>query len=181
MQSRGMKLYVTYGFLITLGSAILTMAMFALGYHSENIAMGQKIGWLGIVISVAGIAFGMREYRREAGQGVMSYGRALGTGLLISLWTALFSTIFNLAYFKFINPGFSEAMVQFQLAEMERKGLPANAIDQAEGMIRMFMSTPMMMIMGAFMVVLSGFIISLVLAAIFKSKADAVATPPVQA
>lgn len=174
-----MKLYVTYGLLITLASVIFTMTLFMLGYHSENVAMGQKIGWLGIIISIVGLALGMREYRNEAGQGAMSYGRGLGTGLLITLWTALFTSIFNVIYFKFINPGFSEAMVQFQLAEMEAKGMPANTIDQAEGMIRMFMSTPMMVIMGAFMMVFSGLIISLVLAAIFKAKPSADA-PPVQ-
>lgn len=175
-----MRLYATYGFLITLATVIWTMTLFMLGYHSENIAMGQKLGWLGIIISVVGIALGMREYRNEVGQGVMSYGRGLGTGMLITLWSTLFSSIFNVVYFKFINPNFSEMMLQFQLAEMEAKGIPAANIDQAEGMIRMFTSAPMMTIFGTLAMVFGGFVVSLVLAAIFKAK-PAGDAPPVQA
>ncbi|HEY5550311.1 MAG TPA: DUF4199 domain-containing protein [Opitutaceae bacterium] len=174
-----MKLYVSYGALIALGSAILTMALFALGYHTDNIAAGQKLGWLGVVITVAGLSLGMREYRREVGQGVMSYGRALGTGVLISLWTALFSAIFSVIYFMFINPGFTDAMVQFQIAEMERKGMPASTIEQSEGVLRFFSSTPMLTIISGIMTVIFGVVISLILAAIFKSKPGQSAPPPV--
>lgn len=173
-----MKLYATYGFLITLGTAILTMALFMLGYHGENLAMGQKLGWLSLVISVAGIALGMREYRNEAGRGAMSYGRGVGTGVLITLWTTLFSSVFNVIYFKFINPGFTEAMVQFQIAEMEGKGVPAATIDQTEGMIRTMMSIPLMTLFGAFGIMIGGVIVSLVLAAIFKAE-PAPTVPPV--
>lgn len=176
-----MKLYVTYGFLIALGSAILTMALFALGYHSENLAAGQKLGYLGIVIAIAGLSFGMREYRNEVGKGVMSYGRALGTGVLISMWSTLFSAVFNIVYFMVINPGFSEAMVQFQMAEMEKKGMPAATIEQSEGVLRFFMSAPMITIMGAIMGMIFCVVLSLVLAAIFKSKSGQSAPPPVAA
>lgn len=174
-----MKLYVTYGFLISLGGAILTMAMFALGFHTDNIAAGQKWNWLGIAIALAGIAFGMREYRREVGQGVMSYGRGVATGLFISLWSALFSAIFTIIYFTVINPGFSEAMVQFQMAEMERKGMPPAQIDQAEGMIRAFSSAPAITVIGAIMGIVMGLVLSLILAAVFKSKGESVGAPPV--
>jgi len=174
-----MKLYLTYGFLISLGGAILTMAMFALGFHTDNIAAGQKWNWLGIAIALAGIALGMREYRREVGQGVMSYGRGVATGLFISLWSALFSAVFSVIYFTVVNPGFSEAMVQFQMAEMERKGIPPASIDQAEGMIRAFSSAPAITIMGAVMGVIMGLVLSLILAAILKSKGQDAEAPPV--
>ncbi|HUG09753.1 MAG TPA: DUF4199 domain-containing protein [Opitutaceae bacterium] len=174
-----MKLYVTYGFLIALGSAILTMALFALGYHSENLAMGQKLGYLGFVIAIAGLSLGMREYRNEVGKGVMSYGRALGTGVLISIWSAVFGAVFNFVYFQFINPGFTDANVQFQMAEMERKGMPASTVEQAEGMIRLFSSAPMITILGTIMAVIFGAVLSLILAAIFKSKSGVSAPPHV--
>lgn len=177
-----MKLYVTYGFLIALGSAILTMALFALDFHTyENMAAGQRWNWLGVLITIAGLSLGMREWRNEVGQGVMSYGRALGTGVLISLWMALFSAVFTFIYFQFINPGFTDAMVQFQMAEMERKGMPAATIEQSEGVLRFFSSTPMLTIMGAIMACVFGVILSLILAAIFKSKPGRPTPPPVAA
>jgi hypothetical protein len=177
-----MKLYATYGFLIALGSAILTMALFALDFHTfENMAAGQRWNWLGVLITIAGLSLGMREWRNEVGQGVMSYGRALGTGVLISLWMALFSAVFTFIYFKFINPGFTDAMVQFQMAEMERKGMPAATIEQSEGVLRFFSSTPMLTVMSAIMGCVFGVILSLILAAIFKSKPGQSAPPPVAA
>jgi len=177
-----MKLYATYGFLIALGSAILTMALFALDFHTyENMAAGQKWNWLGLLISIAGLSMGMREWRNEVGKGVMSYGRAFGTGFLISIWSALFGAVFTFVYFAFINPGFTDAMVQFQMAEMERKGMPAATIEQTEGVLRFFSSTPVLTIFSAIMACIFGAIISLILAAIFKSKPGQSAPPPITA
>jgi ABC-type phosphate transport system permease subunit len=123
----------------------------------------------------------MREYRNEVGQGVMSYGRALGTGTLISVWAALFNVVFTIVYFKIINPGFTEAIVQFQMAEMEKKGIPAATIEQSEGVLRFMSGALMLTIMATIMSVILGIILSLILAAIFKSKPGQSAPPPVAA
>jgi len=177
-----MKLYVTYGFLIALGSAILTMALFALDFHTfENMAAGQKWNWLGVLISIAGISLGMREWRNDVGQGVMSYGRGVGTGTLISVWAALFNAVFTLIYFMVINPGFTDAIVQFQMAEMERKGMPAATIEQSEGVLRFMSSAPMLTIMATIMSVIFGVLLSLIIAAVIKSKPGQSAPPPIPA
>ena len=180
-----MKLYVTYGFFMALAGAVLTLALFALGYHTDNIAAGEKWAYLGIVIAVAGTALGMREWRNEVGKGIMSYGRGLGTGILICVWSALFTAIFNAIYFTVINPGYSEAMVQYKLTEMQQKNMPPQAMEQAEHIMRLFMKSPVLVIMGFIMTVIFGVVISLILAAIFKSEgnqstASAATPPPVQ-
>jgi hypothetical protein len=178
-----MKLYATYGFLITLVGALLALTMFSLGYHSTNFAVSQHPAWLLVVMAIAGtgIALGMRDYRKEIGDGVMSYGRGLGTGVLITLWSTAFSLVFNIVYLKFINPGYSEAMFQFQMAEAERKGMPAAQIDQAEGILRAISSTVGITVGGVVVGLLIGVVLSLILAAIFKSKPGQSAPPPVAA
>ena len=178
-----MKLYVSYGFYIALAGAILTLAIFALGYHTENIGVGEKLGYLGIIIAIVGLALGMRAWRDTVGKGKMSYGRGLGTGVLISLWSGLFTAIFNLIYFMVINPGFAETMTQYKISEMEAKGMPQQAIQSAEGIMRFMMKPPVMTISGFIGGVIFSFVICLILAAIFKSDGgkNSGSVPPVQA
>ena len=145
---------------------------------SEKSKTMKKLGYLGVVIAIAGIALGMREWRDKVGHGTMSYGRGLGVGVLISIWSALFTAIFNMIYFMVINPGFSETMVQYRLAEMQGKGLPPQAIDQAEGVMRFMMKPPIMTVMGLIMGIIIGFVLSLILAAIFKADANKNGVPP---
>jgi hypothetical protein len=140
----------------------------------------RKIEWWRVIVALSQL-IDMREWRKEEGQGVMSYGRGVGTGILITLWSTFFSLIFNVVYFKFINPGYSEAIFQFQMAEMERKGMPAAQIAQAEGFLRVTSSTIGMAVGGVIIGLLIGAVLSLILAAIFKSKPGVSAPPPVQA
>ena len=124
------------------------------------------------------IAFGMREWRREVGKGAMSYGRGLGTGLLITIWSTLFSIVFQVIYFIFINPGYSEALYQFQVAEMERKGMAEDVISKAEPAMRFMMSTPMLIVFGVIGAIFFGLVLSLILAAVFKAEASNAPVPP---
>ncbi len=101
------------------------------------------------------------------------YGAALGAGVLISLVGAVLSAIFTYVYHAFINPGFSDILVQDALSKMEGKGIPSAQMDKIESFDRILFSPPAMAAIALIFGFIFGVIISLVVAAIVKKPAPA--------
>jgi hypothetical protein len=170
-----MKTYLTYGVSMSLASALLTLILFFLGFHSDPAKLGtsQWISSLGLLaISVTCLSLGMKARRAEVPlTEEYGYGSALFVGFMISLFAGFCSIVTNYLYFNVINPGFTDIIVQAQLDKMEAKGLSGAQLEQAEKGIRMFMNP---IFSGCFVflsVLFWGTLISLVAAAFLKRPA----------
>jgi hypothetical protein len=175
-----MKTYLTYGFIMTLASAFLGLALYFGGLHDDpaKFKLAQNIGYVvGLAIGIVCLLLGMREKRAATPpEKSWGYGSAFGAGVMISLISSVFSTIYNYAYFAYINPRFSELLVEFQIMEMEAKNVPAAHIDAAMPMLEMFARPGVMSAMGlvgGFLILL---VLSLILAAFVKNRP--VTAPP---
>ena len=104
-----MKTCFLYGFLLAVAGSILILVLYFLGFHSDpaKLAAGNWIGGvLGLGIGISLTVLGVKARRSEVPENVeFGYGRALGAGVLISLFASILSTIFNYVYAAFINPG----------------------------------------------------------------------------
>ncbi|MEY3775915.1 MAG: hypothetical protein RLZZ129_2695 [Verrucomicrobiota bacterium] len=169
-----MKTYLTYGFIMTLAGAFVNLGLHFSGFYAdpEKLKMAQNIGIItGLAITITGVLLGMRDKRAGTpADKPWGYGSALGTGVMIGLFSCILSAFYNYAYFAFINPDFTEIVVEAQLAAMEAKNIPAAHIDGAEPMIRKFSSPGVMTVMGMIMGFLWTVVISLVVAAFVKNR-----------
>lgn len=161
-----------HGLAMAIAGAVLNLALYLLGFHDDpsQLGTGQLIGSLGGVgISITGLILVMKARRaQKAVDEGFSYGAALGTGTVTSLWSAILGTAFHLLYLTVINPGFTDAVVAGQIAKMEAQGVPPSQIDQAEGMIRLFSGPPMQAVFVFVGGMFFGFILSLIIAAFLK-------------
>jgi hypothetical protein len=171
-----MKVALTYGLVTALVSALWMLVEFFLGFHGENIASGQHFRWLPWLILLVGIVLAIRA-QRAAGGGTLSYGRGVGTGVLTAIVWSLAVSVWSFIYTSAINPDFIEFMVQFQLDEMERKGMAPEMIDAAEKVIRMMSHPLLSAVMGVVTFGVFGTVVSLIAAAVFRTKEGA--APPV--
>jgi hypothetical protein len=175
-----MKTYLTYGFIMTLAGAFVNLGLHFSGFYAdpEKFQTAQNIGIVGgLVITITGLLLGMRDKRAGTpADKPWGYGSALGTGVMIALFASILSAVYNYAYFAFINPGFSDIVVEAQLAAMEAKNVPAAHIDGAEPMIRKFSSPGVMTAMGLVMGFLWSVVISLIVAAFVRNRPAA--APP---
>jgi len=170
-----MKTCSLYGFILALASALLTLALYFMGFHSDPARLAaakwvMNIG--GLAIGVGVTAFGIRARRAEVPETEeFGYGRAVGAGAQISLVSAVLSALFTYAYNGFINPGFAEIMVQDAVDKAQAKGLSGAQLDQVEKFTRVFMGPGVM----SFFVLIFGFIfgviLSLIIAAFLKRAA----------
>ena len=176
-----MKTCSLYGFISALAGAFVTLFLYFLGFHSDASKL-TSAGWigglLGLAITVTCLVLGVRSRRDETPKEEdFGYGRAVGAGALISLVASFLSSVFAYAYYAFINPAFTELMIQDRMAKMEASGMSGDRLDKAETMTRWMMSAGPASVLAFFYLFLLGLIISLIVAAFLKRPAPA--TPAV--
>ena len=129
-----MKTSAFFGLMMALAGALLTLLLYFLDFHNDpgKFLIGAGLGLLGaIVITITGLVLGIRAVRKDKGPGKFSYGQALLAGVLISLFSSVFGTIFHTTYVKFINPEFTETSVRWMEGMMERGNVPADKAEEA--------------------------------------------------
>ena len=175
-----MKTYLTYGFALALGGLLVALLLFFLGFHSEaeKLQAGQAIGTVGnVVIYATCLVLGIKARRAEVPVTEdFGYGRALGTGVMITLFGALFTVVTHWLYISFINPGFTEFMIEIEVAKFEASGMDASQAETAEAWLRTIMQPAFQVLFAFFGTLVFGTVISLIVSAFLKRPAAA--TPP---
>ncbi len=157
-----------FGLLTGLAMVVFTLILFLAG-----VDMHSYWNLFGYILYVGGLYWGMTSIREKQLEGVMSYGKAFGTGFLITLFASVLLGIFAFFYLKYINP----SVLANKLTEVQNKILTANPdisdadLQKALDMVKMF-STPIVSSISGFIgYVISGTIFSLIIA-IFAKRGD---------
>lgn len=158
----------TYAVIMTVVGAVLRLLMYFTGFETEKLATGQYVGYLGLVLMIVVLSLGIRAVREEAPGKYLTYGKGLGTGVLISLFSGLMSGVYNFIHLKFINTQFADYQLEMIRAKWEKAGMSAAQMEQAEGVTRMMMGPVVQAIMTVVFSVVIGLVISLIAAAILK-------------
>jgi len=175
-----MKSYLTYGAFCAIGNAAVTLILHLTGFHSDpaKFQTGNTIFTLtGLVIGISLLVIGIRAKRATVPDTQeFNYGQALGAGVMISLFAALFGTAFQFVYHSYINPGFAEVVIQAQTAKLQAAGLSSDKIDKAAQFMRLVSKPSVQAITGFIGSMVASVIISLIAAGFLKRKA---VEPPV--
>jgi hypothetical protein len=178
-----MKTCALYGFAIALADALLVLALFFLGLHSDpaKFAAAKWIGGLGaLAIGTTFTVLGVKARRSEVPETEdFGYGSALGAGVLVSAVACCLSAAFNYAYLAFINPGFADIVIQDQLDKLQAKGIDGARAERAERIIRFMMSPGIYAVQTLVFGFIFAVILSLIIAAFLRREVPA--EPPVQA
>jgi hypothetical protein len=168
----------TYALILTIASAVFNLLLYFTGFQTEKLVVGQHLQWLGIIITIVVLYLGIKAVREESPGKYMGYGKAVGTGVLISLFSGLMSAVYSFIHFKFVNTEFVDYNLQLVVRpQWEKAGMGADQMEKAEGFARMFMGPVAMAIMTPIFAVVGGLIISLILAIFLKRPAPEGATP----
>lgn len=123
------KTVLTFGLI---SGAIISALMLATVPFMHKIGMsgGMVIGYTTMVLAFLLVFFGIRSYRDNVGDGRISFGRALGVGLLIMLITcACYVITWEVIYFNFM-PDFAEKYAAFAIEDMRAHGASAAEVAQ---------------------------------------------------
>lgn len=123
------KTVLTFGLI---SGAIISALMLATVpfMHKIGMSRGMVIGYTTMVLAFLLVFFGIRSYRENIGEGRISFGRALGVGLLIMLiGSACYVITWEVIYFNFM-PDFAEKYAAFLIEDMRAKGASAAELAQ---------------------------------------------------
>lgn len=154
---------VRYGILTGLVSVIISFVL--------NMAELEQspARWLTTIVLIVGIVLAHKFFKQQNG-GFLTYGQGLSIGTIISVVVGVLSAIFSYIYINFIDTSFTARLIEKARADMEAQGRMTDAqIDQAMIWTTKLMNGPLMVAMVVFMIVLMGFLASLVISAVTKN------------
>lgn len=155
---------ITYGLITGFASIIYSILLYIL-----DLTFNRGLSSISLIILLLGIFFGTKVLRDKYEGGIITYGRALASGVIIVFVAAILGAVFNYILNVYIDPGLAEKGFQF----MEQKFIEQGRL--TEDQIEMFMerarekSSPIKTSLWSIpWIVFVGFIISLITSAFIK-------------
>jgi hypothetical protein len=125
--------------------------------------------YLFYLIQIIILFFLIKSYRDNYLHGYITYGQAVGAGVIIFLYYAVIAAIFTYILYAVIDTGLSAKQLEFMEEEMLKKNLPQEAVDTAMKMQKKFIKPEIMAPVSILGNMITGGIMSL-LASIFVRK-----------
>jgi hypothetical protein len=167
------KTVLTFGLLSGVVSALM---MFVTGLFIDRIGFdkGVIVGYTGIVLSLLFVYFGVRSYRDNQLGGTITFGRAFGVGLLITLVSSLFYVIaweieYATVFSDFADKYAAYAMEQARASGADEAAMAAKAAEMAE--MKQMMDSPIKRPLFTFIEPFPvGLLVTLISAAVLRKK-----------
>lgn len=147
----------------------LVLTLFSVILYVTGLILNPTVGYISVVLTIAGIVFAQITYRNKELNGTITYGQALGFGVAIMLFAGIVTALYTLVLYTFIDPGLIDQTKAIQEEAMLKKGLTEDQIEAAMSMTSKMMTPGWLSIMGLVGSVFSGTIVSL-LTSIFVKK-----------
>ena len=119
----------------------------------------ELFGYISIFLSLSFIYFGIKHYRDSLNQGVISFGKALLIGILISICVGIGIGMADFIYTEFLNPNFYTEYAE----KLSAEGKADEVIEMTSTLGALFMLV---------LVVVIGFMISLISALVLQRKSE---------
>ena len=122
------KTVLTFGLISGVVISVLMLSTLPFA-HQIGFSRAMVVGYTTMVLSFLLVFFGIRSYRENVGDGQISFGRALGVGLLIMLITCAFYVItWEIMYF-FLMPNFLNEYSAYVVQNMRASGASPEQIN----------------------------------------------------
>lgn len=164
-----MSTTLLYGLILAMGHIVLTLVGYFLGYQTDKINEGS---WYGLttfmLLSITVLWLGIRAVRDESETKTLTYGKGVGTGMMIALYGGLIGAVYVYVHFTFINPSFSDYLIEASRPKWEALNMPEAGMEAAEKTIRLLTRPGMQAATGFAFGLVANLIISLITAAFLK-------------
>jgi len=146
-----------------------------------DLSFNKNIGYLFLLVEIVILFFLIKSYRDNHMHGSISYGQALGAGVVIFLYATIITSIFSYILNTFIDPGLMQKGLAVQeQAMLDRGGLTQEQIDAglkiAAKMMKPVISIPIGLVVNMFF----GLILSLIAAAFVRKEGNPLVETPQQ-
>ena len=158
------KANLTNGVILSLVGIACSLVLYFL-----NLIFNQTLGYVTMLIQIVVMFFLVKSYRDTFTFGHITYGKALGAGVVISVYNALIMALFTYILYTLIDPGLTAKKLAFVEEMMLQKGTPQASIDVVMKMQEKLSKPLISSILSIFSFLLIGVIFSLIIG-IFVQK-----------
>lgn len=162
------KFTLNYGAILGIILIIVSIIFYIAGFDAATSRWSQ---WLYYAIMIGVIIFSIKTYRDNYLGGAISFGHALGTGVLVALFGSIIYAVYSYIFLSFIDATVIDKIMTAAEEDMINRGMSDEEIEQAMSFTRTFMANPALI---AVVTVVSftffGFIFSLIISLFMKKN-----------
>jgi Protein of unknown function (DUF4199) len=158
------KANLTSGLILGLVGVVYTLVMYFL-----DLTFNKVQGYVLLLILIVTLYFLVKSYRDNYLHGYITYGQAVGAGVVIFLYFAIISAIFTYILYAVIDPGLTTKQLAFVEEALAKRGMTQELIDTSMNMQKKFLKPEIMAPFSILGNMVTGVIMSL-LVAIFVRK-----------
>ena len=161
------KANLTNGLILGLTGVVYTLVIYFLNMSTNRIQ-----GFIFYLILIVVLYFLVKSYRDNYMHGMITFGQALGAGVVIFLYYSVITAIFSYILFAIIDPGLIDKMIAAAEETGMKRGFTQEQIDLSLQFQKKIMTPPVLTIMGIFGNMFFGLIISLIVAAFVRKEGN---------
>lgn len=168
IKSNNLQIAIKYSLILSLSAIALSLIGFITNTTGSYAWLFSLANYL---ITIFCILFAMKARRDELQNGFISYGQALGIGILVSFFAGILMALWQLVYQKFIDPEFFERMMAETKKRMIEQETPEETMERMIAVMKKVQNPTTIFFSTAFGFILIGTVFSLIIAA-FVKKTD---------
>lgn len=141
-------------------------------FYLIDVRFDSTLGYVTYAILIGGIFIAIRQYRDTLNGGYITYGRAVGYGVLVALLAGIISSLFTFVLYQFIDPNLIGKLILESEEKLLASGMPEDQLEMAMEMNRKMFTPTLLSIMGILGQTFMGLVFSLVLAVFLKKEGN---------
>jgi hypothetical protein len=169
------KANLTNGLILALIGIVYSLVMYFL-----DLTLNNYQGYVLVLIQFVVMYFLLKSYRDNYLHGQISYGQAVGAGVIMYLYSVILTSVFTYILYTIIDPGLvAKQLAMAEQAMRARGNMTESQIDTAMKFTEKFMKPGIMVISGIFIGMIFGTIISLIVSIFIKKEGNPLIDAPV--
>jgi hypothetical protein len=150
---------------------LITIA-YSLVIYFLDLTFNTYQGYVFYVIQAIILFVLIKSFRENYKHGFITYGQAVGSGVIVSLYTAIIAAIFIYILYAYIDPDLVNKQLAFVEEALIKRGLPQATIDDSMKMQKKMLTPGIMAPLSIFGSMLSGTILSLIVAIFVRKEGN---------
>ncbi len=157
---------MTYGLILGLALIFIHLVQYVLDIYKAS----MLISLINYGVIIGAIIYGTIRFRDDEMQGNISYGKAVGFGILISLFASIIYGFYFFLLTTFIDPNYMEGVYAMLEELYLDKGMSEDQVEMAIEMAKKFQSPMMLLFSSIFGFVFMGTLFSLITSIFLKKE-----------
>lgn len=144
-----------------------------------DLTLNKSMGYIFIALSIFLLYYFIKSYRDNYMHGYITYGQAVGAGVIIYLYYSIISAIFTYILYTFIDPGLTKKLLAMVEEQMIKSGrVAADQLDTIMAFQKKIMIPEIQAPLGVIFNMIFGTIIALIVSIFIKKEGNPLLDEP---